>query len=169
MTAPAHYRRLRVVRRRLGLAGFTVAVAFYCLSLTPSLLPRPWLLQGVVSGLTAAMGYGLGAAAGSLVRRLWRRTYPGATRIAWRALLAVAPLLGLLFLALGTGWQQDLRIRVGMDRMPTYDIVRIIGVSILTFAVLVLIARSLRLATRRLASDSPWSPIWWWRSSATPW
>ena len=43
------YRRLRVVRSWLSLSGFAFAVAFYCLSLTPSLLPRSWLLQGVVS------------------------------------------------------------------------------------------------------------------------
>jgi uncharacterized membrane protein len=127
------------------------AVAFYCASLTPSLLPRAWYLQGVVSGLTAAIGYGIGATLGALVRKVWRRTYPRATRIAWRILLVAAPLLGLIMLALGTGWQQDLRARLGMDRMATYDIVRIVGVSILTFAVLLFIARVLRLGTRRIA------------------
>jgi uncharacterized membrane protein len=145
------YRRLRVVRGRLGLAGSVFAVAFYCASLTPSLLPRSWYLQGIVSGLTAAIGYGIGATLGALVRKVWRRTYPRATRIAWRILLVAAPLLGLVMLALGTGWQQDLRRRLDMERMATYDIVRIVGVSILTFAVLLLIARLLRLGTRRIA------------------
>jgi uncharacterized membrane protein len=140
----------RIVRSRLGLAGSAVAVLFYCASLTPSLLPRAWYLQGIVSGLTAAMGYGLGATLGALVRQIWRRRYPRATRIAWWTLLVVAPLLGLLFLALGTGWQQDLRTRLGMDPLVTYDIVRITAVGLLTFAVLLLIARGLRLGTRRL-------------------
>jgi uncharacterized membrane protein len=140
----------RIVRSRLGLAGSAVAVLFYCASLTPSLLPRAWYLQGIVSGLTAAMGYGLGATLGALVRQVWRRRYPRATRIAWWTLLVVAPLLGLLFLALGTGWQQDLRTRLGMDPLVTYDIVRITAVGLLTFAVLLLIARGLRLGTRRL-------------------
>lgn len=144
------YRRTRVVRCGLGLAGSVFAVAFYCASLTPSLLPRAWYLQGIVSGLTAAMGYGIGATLGAIVRKIWRRTYPRATRIAWLTLLVVAPLLGLTFLALGTGWQQELRERVDMERMATYDIVRIVAVSVLTFAVLLLIARSLRLGTRRL-------------------
>ena len=48
---------MRVVRRWLGLGGFAGAVVFYCPSLTPSLFPRSWLMQGAVSGLTAAMGY----------------------------------------------------------------------------------------------------------------
>jgi uncharacterized membrane protein len=145
------YRRMRVVRARLGLAGCAFAVAFFCLSLTPSLLPRPVLLQGVVSGLTATMGYATGATLGAAVRRLWRHTYPRATRISWWALFAAAPLLGLLFLALGTRWQQELRARVGMAPLPAYDILRIIGVSMLTFVVLLLIARTLRLLTRQLA------------------
>jgi uncharacterized membrane protein len=145
------YRRLRVVRAPLGLAGSAFAALFFCLSLTPSLLPRAVLLQGVVSGVTATMGYATGATLGALVRRVWRRRYPRATRIAWRVLWVAAPLAGLLFLALGTRWQQELRARVDMDRMATYDILRIIGVSVLTFVLILLIARALRLATRQIA------------------
>ncbi|MFI5894948.1 alpha/beta hydrolase [Actinoplanes sp. NPDC051513] len=146
----AAFRRTRLVRRAPGLAGFAVAVVFYCLSLTPSLLPRPWLMQGVVSGLTAAMGYAAGATLGALAGRFWQPPRK-LTRVAWTALIVVTPPLGLLFLALGTGWQQELRVRLGMERMETYDIVRIVGVSVLTFALILLIARLLRLATRRLA------------------
>jgi uncharacterized membrane protein len=142
---------LRVVRARLGLAGTAFAVAFFCLSLTPSLLPRSVVLQGLVAGVTATIGYALGASLGRIVRTIWRRTYPSATRIAWWALFVVGPVTALVFLALGTSWQQDLRARVGMPRMAVYDILRIIGVAVLAFAVLLLIGRLLRLATRRLA------------------
>jgi uncharacterized membrane protein len=148
----SRYSRTRVVRRRLGLAGFAFSVAFFCLSQTPSMLPRSPVLQGAVSGVTAAMGYGLGATLGALVRRFrWWEPDPRIARIVWRVLLVVAPLLGLLFLALGTGWQQELRERLDMSRMETYDIIRIVGVAVLTFALILLIARLLRLATRRLA------------------
>ena len=37
------------------------ALVFLCASLTPSLLPRGWVLQGVVSGVTAIIGYGIGS------------------------------------------------------------------------------------------------------------
>ena len=33
---------------------------FFCLSLTPSLLPRDWLFQGLIGGINAAIGYGIG-------------------------------------------------------------------------------------------------------------
>lgn len=41
---------------RLLPAGLLGAVVLACLSLTPSLLPRPPLFQGVVSGVAAAVG-----------------------------------------------------------------------------------------------------------------
>jgi len=76
---------------------------------------------------------------------------PRMTRVAWWMLFVVSPLTGLLFLALGTGWQQELRARLDMSPLQTYDIVRIVGVTVLTFVVILLISRLLRLATRALA------------------
>src|SRR5690348_15146279 len=98
-TAP----RQRVVRCGLSVTGFGLSAVFYCLSFTPSLLPRPWLLQGVVAGLTAAMGYSVGTAIGAIVRlKCWpsRRV----EMIAWRLLFALVPLLIVVFLWLGTRW-----------------------------------------------------------------
>src|ERR687887_565295 len=78
-------------RYRYDFAGLAGAVAFFCLSLTPSLLPRGWLFQAVAGGIVAAIGYGLGALVGWLVRRLtgWPPPAP-ATRGASRGLRAPA-------------------------------------------------------------------------------
>ncbi|MFI5888532.1 alpha/beta hydrolase [Actinoplanes sp. NPDC051513] len=140
----------RVVRCGLSLTGFGLSAVFYCLSFTPSLLPRPWLLQGVVAGLTAAIGYLLGTAIGALVRLRWwpsRRV----ELIAWRLLFALVPVLILIFLWLGTRWQRDLRVRLGMEPQPEYDAMRTVGVSLLTFALLLLTARLLRLSAHGIA------------------
>src|SRR4051794_41981235 len=61
--AAAAPRRRRVWRRlpRYTWSGTTGALLAGCSSLTPSLLPRGWLVQGIVGGITAAIGYGLGA------------------------------------------------------------------------------------------------------------
>ncbi|MFF5075797.1 alpha/beta hydrolase [Actinoplanes sp. NPDC000266] len=141
----------RVVRAPLSPTGTVFALVFFCAALTPSLLPRPWLFQGVVSGLTAVLGYGPGAAAGALARRIPHRARPRAVRMFWLVMAVCGPLIGLVFLALGTRWQQELRERLVMPRLETYDLIRIVAVSALTFTILLLLARSLRLATRRLA------------------
>jgi membrane protease YdiL (CAAX protease family) len=49
-------------RVRYTLPGAWVGLVFACLAFTPSLLPRSALLQGVVCGISAAIGYGLGVA-----------------------------------------------------------------------------------------------------------
>ena len=53
---PAKRRRLLY----LTLPGCWGALIFGCLSFTPSLLPRGGIVQGLVFGITAAIGYGLG-------------------------------------------------------------------------------------------------------------
>ena len=148
---PTTRSRPRIVRRELSLAGVAIAVGFFCLSLTPSLLPRPWFLQGAVSGITAAMGYAVGATIGAAARRLFPGQVPAVTRVAWRVLIVAAPVLVALSLSLGTRWQRDLRRQLGMARLDTYYLFRMVVISLVTVVVLVLIARSLRLATRGLA------------------
>ena len=44
----------RAPRPGLDFAGTALGIAFFCLSLTPSLLPRPWYVQGIVSGVLSA-------------------------------------------------------------------------------------------------------------------
>ena len=142
--------RRTVVRCGLSLTGFGLSAVFYCLSFTPSLLPRSWFLQGVIAGLTAAMGYAAGTAIGALVRLRWwpsRRV----ERIAWRLLFALVPILIVVFLWLGTRWQRDLRVRLGMEPQQEYDALRTVGVSLLTFGLLLLTARLLRLAAHVVA------------------
>jgi uncharacterized membrane protein len=140
----------RLVRCGLSVTGIGLSAVFYCLSFTPSLLPRTWFLQGVIAGITAAMGYAAGTAIGALVRLRWwpsRRV----ERIAWNLLFALVPVLIVVFLWLGTRWQRELRIRLGMSPQQEYDVLRTVGISLLTFGVLLLIARLLRLATHGVA------------------
>ena len=107
------WRWLAATRRYLAgfsLAGLAGALAFYCLSLTPSLLPRAWYLQAVMSAVTSAIGYAVGLFAGWLLRSLipWR---PGqGVRRAGRLALAVAAAVLIpLFGVLGAQWQHDIR------------------------------------------------------------
>lgn len=62
---------------RLDFTGIAVGALFFCLSLTPSLLPRDWLFAGLIGGINAAIGYGIGVLLGKalyrfvLRRRAW--------------------------------------------------------------------------------------------------
>ena len=71
-------------RRKLWYAtlpGCWGALILACLSFAPSLLPRGGLLQGVVTGITAAIGYGLGVWAASI----WRAFADRGSPIWWSA------------------------------------------------------------------------------------
>lgn len=54
--------------RRYTFFGTAVGLTFIWLSMTPSLLPRGPLFQGIVSGAAGACGYGLGVLGVFLVR-----------------------------------------------------------------------------------------------------
>ena len=54
---------------RLKFVGVAFGALFFCLSLTPSLVPREWLFQGLIGGVNAAFGYGLGVVLGKVVDR----------------------------------------------------------------------------------------------------
>jgi uncharacterized membrane protein len=61
-------------RQRFSLAGAALGLVFWCAAFTPSLEPRTWYVQGTVSGLSATVGYAVGALLAFLVRALtgWR-------------------------------------------------------------------------------------------------
>jgi uncharacterized membrane protein len=138
------------MRAPLSLTGAGLAAAFFCLAFTPSLLPRTGILQGAVAGITAAMGYALGTAIGALIRLRFRFS-PRAVRIWWRILAVLLLPMVATCLVLGVRWQRELRLRLGMAPAQEYDIVRTVGASMLTFALILLIARALRLATHGCA------------------
>ncbi len=54
---------------RLDFVGIAVGALFFCLSLTPSLLPRDWLFAGLIGGINAAIGYGIGVLLGKALHR----------------------------------------------------------------------------------------------------
>jgi uncharacterized membrane protein len=95
-------------RPRYGFAGLVGATLFLCLSLTPSLLPRGFLVQGLVSGVLSATGYGFGVLAAWLARHASPRPLPRVTPVAWYCLAAVAAVATVVFLILDSGWQRSL-------------------------------------------------------------
>ncbi|MEV4468218.1 alpha/beta hydrolase [Nonomuraea salmonea] len=141
----------RVVRRRLGFGGTLLATLFACASLTPSLLPRPWLYQGVMGAVTGILGYAVGASLGALGRSVIRyRPSERARRISWRVMLGGCAALAAVALWYSYDWQRDLRSLMGMDTRITWFPPVILAVAVALFCLCLLLARLIRLAGRRL-------------------
>jgi uncharacterized membrane protein len=133
-------------------AGLTGALFFYCLSLTPSLLPRAWYLQAVMSAVTAAIGYGVGLFLGWVARSMipWR---PGTTvrKGAGWALAVAAVVLIPLFGVLGAEWQHQIREIVDASQPNEANYILVVVVTVLLTALLILAARGIRAVVRLIA------------------
>ena len=138
-------------RFRYALPGAWVALVFACLAFTPSLLPRSALLQGVVCGISAAIGYGLGVA-GAWVWRAFADRDPRPPRPgAWRVFAISAAVLLVLAVGLGQWWQAQLRDLMGAPAPNPLLLVLLPVVAVALFTGLVAVSRSLRGAYHRAA------------------
>lgn len=131
--------------RPLASAGIVGAALFLAASLTPSLLPRTALMQGALSGLCLAAGYGAGTAISALYRFLELPTPP---RNASRLAAILATILGLIMLFLAEGWQRDLRELMGMNAIEPLGVIKVSGTALILFAALLGLARLVRLLVR---------------------
>jgi uncharacterized membrane protein len=127
------------------------AVIFAALSFTPSLLPRGGFIQGLVCGITAAIGYGLGV----LAAWLWRAFADREARVpkptSWRILAIGGGLLLVVAFGLGQYWQAEIRSLMGVTE---YNIALVIAspfVAVFFFALFLLIGRGIRWVYRWVA------------------
>ena len=136
----------------------TVGVLFFCTSLTPSLLPRPGLAQGLISGVALTLGYGIGSVvgrAGHLTRRIpavggWfgaaeRRHHD---RPGGRTIVVTLLVLVLSAVYLGSGWQRDLSVLMGLPAPHRAGYLRVPVIALAMFAGAVALVRALRDAGR---------------------
>ncbi|WP_375759767.1 alpha/beta hydrolase [Corallococcus exercitus] len=132
--------------------GSWVALLFACLAFTPSLLPRSGPFQGFVSGLSAAIGYGLGC----LVAWLWREFADRPARTprprAWQAFFITGGVALAASLLLGWHWQQRIRELMGMSASGGAGYLLAPFVGAVIFFLLVAMGRGLRAVSRALAT-----------------
>jgi uncharacterized membrane protein len=113
-------RLVRFLGRRLdtlSAGGWLFGLLFAALSLTPSLIPRNVLVQGILSGCTFAAGYGIGV----FLEWIWNfleLRWPNRKVARWtgRICAAACLILTAAFLWFWTGWQNS--IRAGMGEAP---------------------------------------------------
>lgn len=148
-------RTAAVVRRAeeiidLNYVGLVVATVFFALSVTPSLLPRDWLFQGLISGINAAIGYGVGCLLEWLFR-LWVRPRlkfsPPPTWVRYTAksaILFTAALSAALMLVQSARWQREITALMGMAGTTTPAYLRTGLLSVAVGAAAVAVYRTVR-------------------------
>jgi uncharacterized membrane protein len=142
---------------RLKFVGVAFGALFFCLSLTPSLLPRDWLFQGLIGGINAAFGYGLGVVIGKATDRFVLRNArwwpPSGPVLFWMkaAVVVLAPAACVLMLIPAASWQRQVSALTGIAGPTTLGYLRTLIVAAAVSALLVSAFRVLIDAIRLLA------------------
>ncbi|WP_347402464.1 alpha/beta hydrolase [Corallococcus macrosporus] len=129
-----------------------MALLFACLAFTPSLLPRSGPFQGFVSGLSAAIGYGLGCLGAWLWREFADRPERTPRRHAWPVFFITGGVALAAALLLGWHWQQRIRELMGMSASGGAGYLIAPFVAAVVFFLLVAVGRGLRAVSRALAT-----------------
>lgn len=125
-----------------SLSGLLLGTLFFAFSLTPSLLPRTFVTQGVLSGACAAAGYGIGVGGEWLWRYLELPAMRGALRRAVKFGAIVAYLIvGLTFLSRAAYWQNSIRALMGLAPVSEVYPYAVGLIAFATFAILIITAR----------------------------
>jgi uncharacterized membrane protein len=142
---------------RLKFVGVAFGALFFCLSLAPSLLPRDWVFQGLISGINGAFGYGLGVLISKGVYRAvlrGARWWPPPARVLFwmkAAVVAIAPTACVLMLIPAASWQRQVSALMGIVGPTTLGYLRTLIVAVAVGALLVSTFRVLIDAVKLLA------------------
>ncbi|WP_426732373.1 alpha/beta hydrolase [Myxococcus faecalis] len=145
-----HRSRATAWWRHFTLPGTWVALVFACLSFTPSLLPRGGPFQGLVTGISAVIGYGLGVAGAWLWREFANRPPRAPSARAWRGFFGVAAVALAASLLLGWYWQASIRERMGMPPPGRAGYLFAPFIAALLFFLFLATGRGLRALSHRL-------------------
>lgn len=143
---------LRQYWQTFSFTGLVFATLFFAASVTPSLLPRINIVQGVLSGFSLAIGYGFGV---SLVW-MWRYLeLPKPTEQVehWSkrcASLATGCIVAF-FIWKCTDWQNSIRVRMEMPTLESSFSLGFFLVAVIVASILVTLVRTLTAGVRILS------------------
>ncbi|UNK39117.1 alpha/beta-hydrolase family protein [Shinella sp. H4-D48] len=138
-----------------SVVGLLLGTLFFAVSLTPSLLPRTYVTQGILSGVAMACGYGLGVALAALWRwfelpvtqgpvRLWLRVVAG----------ALCAIVVLVFLWRAAEWQNSIRTLMHLPPIETAHPFYVGAIGLGIFLLLLAFGKLFALVVRLIASTS---------------
>ncbi|WP_414831973.1 alpha/beta hydrolase [Afifella sp. YEN Y35] len=128
--------------------GLLLGTMMFCLSLTPSLVPREAPAQGLLAGFCFVLGYGLGLAAVSL----WRYLELPSRLDAGPMLQKVSAVLCLgassYFLWCSIGWQNSVRALMGLPPVDITYTVMVVAIALPVAGVMLVLIGIVRLVAR---------------------
>jgi uncharacterized membrane protein len=142
---------------RLDFVGVGFGALFFCLSLTPSLLPRDLLFQGLIGGINAAIGYGLGVVIGKAFRHFvlrGRAWWPPSKRVLYwckAVTVALSAAASVLMLIPAAAWQRQVSALMGIEGPGTLGYVRTVIIAVGVGGLLIGVSRVLLDAIKLLA------------------
>jgi uncharacterized membrane protein len=142
---------------RLDFVGVGFGALFFCLSLTPSLLPRDWLFQGLIGGINAAIGYGMGVVIGKAFRHfvLRGRTWWPPSKLTLYRMKAITVGLSatasVLMVMPAAAWQRQVSALMGVEGPTTLGYLRLLFIAVIVGGLLVGAARVILDAIKLLA------------------
>jgi uncharacterized membrane protein len=138
--------------RQLSTVGLFVGTLFFAFSLTPSLLPRSFAFQGLVSGVLLTLGYAFGAW-GRWVWSYLEIPVPGARtgRVLRLAATAICIVTAGGFLWRATVWQNSVRTLMNLPEVSGVQPFGVASMALVVFAALLVVARLFRLTLQFLS------------------
>lgn len=139
----------------LSAIGLIIAALLWAASMTPSLIPRTPVIQGVVTATCAATGYALGRAIQWLWMFLGLPPLRGPSwRIVWWVLRGLCAVLAGYALVMAGAWQDSIRERFGLAPIAaSYGLVSFV-LALGVFLVLLMLGRLFAWVARRLTRSA---------------
>ena len=122
--------------------GLLLGTLFFAFSLTPTLIPRTYVTQGLLAGVSFAAGYGLGV----LWRCLWaymELPEPGAhmRRRVNLAVLGSCIIVAGVFLTRAADWQNSIRVMMEMEPVDSAHPFKVCVIAVATFFLMLAVVR----------------------------
>jgi uncharacterized membrane protein len=133
---------LRRFASSFSTVGLIVGLGLACISLTPSMLPRAVLVQGVLAGLVFALGYGIGATLHEIWKYMGLKSLKGKTArfVTWFFACALI-LTAIYMLGKMANWQNSIHLLMEMDEIETAYPLTVVSIAVGTALVIVLTFR----------------------------
>ncbi|MBB1594617.1 alpha/beta-hydrolase family protein [Achromobacter sp. UMC46] len=134
--------------------GLLLSTLFFAASLTPTLVPRTYVTQGVLAGACLAAGYGLGV----LWHWLWAylelpEPRARAARVTNALITVLCVSVLMLFLWRAADWQNTIRALMKMEPVTSAHPFKVCATAVATFAVLLALGRLFKRLARAVSAQ----------------